>query len=90
MCYESILVPCGSLAAMSFEIMTGVMFVVIFFSDCIFTPDSTIYSVLLIGEFGEVLIQSIQLNLGLVILILIIITATHPLDPSSLPLSRFF
>ena len=54
--------------------MPGAIVVVACFYRCIFTPDSVIASVFLLGEFGGVPIQIIKLILGLLILILLIIS----------------
>ena len=49
MCDESIVLPSGSLDVMSFEIMTGPIVVVACFARCIFSPESAIASVFLLG-----------------------------------------
>ena len=80
-CYDSIVLPSRSLAVMSFEIMTGYIFVVAYFDRCIFTPESTIDSVFLLGEFGGFPIRFIKLILGLLISILFIIAHNRHLHP---------
>ena len=45
MCDDSIVLPYGSLAVMSFENITGAIFVVAFFYRCIFAPEHGIASV---------------------------------------------
>ena len=67
---ESIVLPSGSISFISFDIITGAIVVVDFFSKCIFAPESAIDSVLLLVEFGGVPIQFIKLILGLLISIL--------------------
>ena len=49
MCDDSIVLPSGSLDVMSFEIMTGPIVVVACFARCIFSPESAIASVFLLG-----------------------------------------
>ena len=71
----------GSFAVISFEIMTGYIVVVAFFARCIFTPESTIASVLLLGEFGGVPIQFIKPILGLIISNLLIIAPNRNSHP---------
>ena len=47
------MIPYGSLAVISFDIITGVIVVVDFFNRCIFSPESAIDSMLLlVGLFG--------------------------------------
>ena len=48
-CDDSIVIPSGSLAVMSFEIMTRKIVVVACFARCIFIPESEIASVFLLG-----------------------------------------
>ena len=48
---------------MSFKIKTGAIVVVIFFVRCIFSPDSAIASMFLLGEFGGFPIQFIKLTI---------------------------
>ena len=48
-CNDSIVLTYGSLAVMSFEIITGAIFVVAFFARFIFAPKSGISSVFLLG-----------------------------------------
>ena len=89
MCDESIVIPFGSLAVMSLDIISGVIVVVDSVAGCIFTPESAISSVFLPGEFGGVLIQFIKLILGLLLLMLLIISPNRHLHPLSLPPSCF-
>ena len=49
MCEDSIILPYGSLAFISFGIITGAIVVVACFARCIFAPDSDIYGMLLLG-----------------------------------------
>ena len=49
MCDDSIVFPYGSLAVISFEIITGSIVVVDCFARCILAPDSAIDSVMLLG-----------------------------------------
>ena len=53
-CDDFIVIPYGSIAAMSFLIMTGAIVVVDYFARCTLAPDSMIASVFLLGEFGGV------------------------------------
>ena len=64
---ESIFIPSGSLAVISFEITTGAILVVACFYRCTFAPDSVITSMLLIGVLGGILIQFNKIILGLLI-----------------------
>ena len=75
-CDDSIVLLYGSLAVMSFEIMTGAIVVVACFSGCISAPESSVFSVYLLGEFGGVTIQFIKLILGLLISMLLLIAPT--------------
>ena len=52
MCEESIVLPSGSLVVISFEIITGAIVVVAYFSRCMFAPDSEITSMLLLIRLG--------------------------------------
>ena len=76
MCDDSIVIPYGILAAISFEIIKGPIVVVDFFDWFIFAPESSISSVMLLGEFGEFPIQFIKLISGLLIQILYVINLT--------------
>ena len=67
MCDESIVLPSGSLAVMSFEIMTGSNVLVACFSGWIFAPGSATAGVFLLVEFGGITIQYIKLILRLLI-----------------------
>ena len=66
-CDYCIVIPPGSFAVMSFEIMTREKNLVTCFAKCILVPDSTISSLFLLGEFGGVSIHFIKLILGLLI-----------------------
>ena len=48
MCEDSIVLPSGSLAVISFDIITGAMVVVACFARCIFAPESAISNMLLL------------------------------------------
>ena len=72
-CDDSIVIPSGILAVMSFEMMTGDIVVVDCFARCIFAPEYTIASLFLLGEFGWVPIKFIKLILELLISILLMI-----------------
>ena len=61
--------------------MTRVIVVLACFRRFIFAPESTIFNVFLIGEFGGVLIQFIKLTMGLLILILLIVAPNRHLRP---------
>ena len=47
-CYDYIVIPSDSINVMSFEIMTGAIFVVDCFYGCIFVPESDIARVFLL------------------------------------------
>ena len=49
---DFIVIPSGSLAVISFDIIEGAIVLVDCFSRCIFAPESAIDSMLLLGEFG--------------------------------------
>ena len=66
---------------MSFKSMTGSIVVVAYFYKSILAPESAISSVFLLGEFGWVLIQFINLILGLLISILLMIAPNFHLHP---------
>ena len=89
MCEDSIVLPYGSLAVISFDIITGAIAVVDFFARCIFAPYSLIASMLLLGGLGRILIQFIKLILGLLISILFISVPNRHLHPFSLLPSLF-
>ena len=57
MCDDSIVIPPGCLAVISFQIIKGAIVVVNYFARCIFAPDSAIDIVLFPGEFGGVRIN---------------------------------
>ena len=67
MCDESIVLPSGRLAVISFDIIIGAIIVVDFFAGCIFAPESEIASMLLLGGSGGLLLQFIKLILGLLV-----------------------
>ena len=67
MCEDSIVIPSGSLAVLSFDIITGGTVVVACFSRCIFAPESVVASIFLLGLLCGVLIQFIKLILGLLV-----------------------
>ena len=69
--------------------ITGAIVLVACFASCIFEPAYIIDSMLLIGEFGGVLIQFIKLILELLISILLIIAPNRHSHPFSLPPSIF-
>ena len=89
MCDDSIVLPSGSLDVVSFEIITGYIAVVACFSRYIFAPESAIYSMFLLEEFGGVPIHFIKLFLGLLISILLVITPTCHSHPFSILPGRF-
>ena len=68
-CYNSIVLPSGSLAVMSFGIMTGAIVYVGFLARCMFAPESEIYIICLLGELDGVLILLITISLGVLILV---------------------
>ena len=90
MCDDSIVIPSCRLYVVSFEIMTGTIVVADFFDRCIFAPESSISSLVLLGEFGGFPIQFIKLVLGLLISILFIISPNRHLYPFLIPPSWFF
>ena len=67
MCDESIVLPYGILDVISFDIITVAIVVVACLTRCIFAPEYSITSMLLLGDFCGVLIQLIKLSLGLLI-----------------------
>ena len=67
MCEDSIVLPYGILAVISFDIITGAILVLACFARCIFAPESAISSMLLLGGLCGVSIQFIKLILGLLI-----------------------
>ena len=69
-CDGSIVLPSVSLSVVSFEFITGDMFVMACFYRCIFAAECAITSVFLLVEFGGVPINFIKLILGLQISIL--------------------
>ena len=88
-CDDSVVIPSGSLAVMSFEIMFRAIVLVACFPICILAPDSTIASVFLLGEFGGVPIHFINLIFALLNSILLIIAYNHHLHPFLLLPSLF-
>ena len=66
---NSIVLPSGSLAVMSFGIMTGAIVYVGFLARCMFAPESEIYIICLLGELDGVLILLIKISLGVIILV---------------------
>ena len=54
LCEDSIVLPYGSLAFISFSMIAGAIVGVACFDRCIFTPESTIASILLLVGLGEV------------------------------------
>ena len=70
MCEDSIVIPSGILAVISVDIITEFLLLVACFSGCVFTPESVISSMLLIGGLGGVSTKFIKLILWLIILIL--------------------
>ena len=58
---------------MYFDIINGAIVCLPCLTGCMFTTESEIASVCLLGELGEVLILLIKLTLGVIILILFII-----------------
>ena len=89
MCDDSIVIPSIIIAVISFEITTRAIVVVACFARCILSPESMIASVFLLGEFSGVLIQFIELILGLLISILLIIDPNRHSHPFYL-LPNFF
>ena len=85
MCEDSIVLPSGSLAVISFYIIKVSIVVVDCFVRCIFSPESTISRMLLLGEFYGVPIQFIKLILGLLTSILFIISPNHHSHPFLFP-----
>ena len=63
----SILLQSGSLDVISVDIIKEVIVVVACFVRCVFTPDSDITSMLLLGGLGGISIQFIKLILALLI-----------------------
>ena len=88
-CDGSNVLPSGSLAVISFEIMTGAIVVVACFARCIFAPMSAIAGVFLLGEFDGVPIQFIKIILGLLSSILLMIILNRHSHPFSLLPSLF-
>ena len=61
MCEYSIVLPYGSVAVTSFDIITRAIVVVTFFARCIISSESEIASMLLLGRLCGVSIQFIKL-----------------------------
>ena len=89
MCEESIVIPSSILDVISFYIITGAILVVDFFAGCIFAPDSSIASMLLLVGLGGVSIKFIKLILGLLISILLTATPNRHSHPLLIPYSLF-
>ena len=51
MCEDYVVIPYGSLAVISFDIITGDIVVVDCFARCVFAPESAISSMFLLGKF---------------------------------------
>ena len=88
-CEDSIVLPYGILAIISFDIITVGIVVVNFFPRCISAPESAIASMLLLGGLGGISIQFIKLILGLLISILFIASPNRRLQLFSFPSSLF-
>ena len=86
-CDDSIVLPYGILAVVSFDIMAEVIVVVDCLDRCIFAPRSEISIKYLLVESGGVPILLIKIILGLLILILFIIAPNRHLRPFFPPLS---
>ena len=84
-CVKSIVLPSGSLASVSLSIITGAILGVACLARCIFAPEYAIASMLLLIWLGGLLIQFIELILGLLILILLTIAPNCHSRPFSLP-----
>ena len=84
-CDDFIVLPSDSLDVMPFKIMTGDIVGVAWLYICMFTHESEIDSVCLLGELVGVSILLIKLILGLLILILFIIAPNRHLHPFSMP-----
>ena len=61
MCEDYIVLSSGSLTVILFDIITGDIVVLTCFARCIFTPESVIARVLLLGYLGGISIQFIKL-----------------------------
>ena len=77
MCEDFIVLPYGSLAVISVDIITGDIVVLACFDRGIFATESVISSILLLVVLGRVLIKFIKIVLGLLILILFIVAPNH-------------
>ena len=85
LCEDSIVLPYGSIAVVSFVITTGAIVVMDCFAMCIFASESVIASVFLLGELGGVLIKFIKRIVGLLITFsFIVVPKRHP-HPFLLP-----
>ena len=85
MCEYSIVIPSGSLAVISFEIIIGAIVVVACFARFVFAPESVIASMLLLRVLGGLLIQFIRLIWGLLISFLFIGAPNHYSHPFLVP-----
>ena len=88
-CEDPIVLPSGSIAVISFDITTVSIVGVAWFSMCIFAPECSVDSMLLLKWLGGLSIQFIKLILGILLLISFIIAPNHHLHPFSL-LHRLF
>ena len=86
---DSIVLPYGSLDVILFEIITGAIVVVAWFSRCVFEPEYAIDSMLLIVGLAGVSIQFIKPILGLLISILFISAPDRHSHAFLLPPSLF-
>ena len=75
------MLPSGSLAVISFEIIIGDILVEACFAMRILAPESVITSMLLLGVSGGVSIKLIKLILGLIFSILFITASNRHLKP---------
>ena len=74
---------------MYFDIITGAVVFVAFFTISVFTSESEISSMCLLVELGGFLILLIKLILGVLILILFLVSPNPHSRPFSLPPSLF-
>ena len=85
MCDDSISLSYSSHTVISFDIMTGAIFVVVLLDISMSVPESEISSAYLLGELGGVSMLSIKLILGVLLLILFVIAPSHHWRFFSLP-----
>ena len=83
-CEDSVVLPSGILAVISFDIITGAIVGLACFARCIFAPESVIAIMLLLRLLGRVSIKFIKMVLGILIFMLLSIVPNYHSCPFSI------